>query len=130
MPGTRSPVMDCSANDRNTVQLSLLSGDCRQEVVGQSCPSACTQMMPLRRKENKDNGWHHPDVENIDDSMVPNEKYRPLPSCDRDEKCSRSADSDRDMERGKWANRLEFFLAIVGYTVGVGSVWRFPIICR
>ena len=35
-----------------------------------------------------------------------------------------------DKERGLWANKLEFFLAIVGYTIGVGSVWRFPIICR
>lgn len=33
-------------------------------------------------------------------------------------------------ERGTWGNKLEFFLAIMGYTVGVGSVWRFPIICR
>ncbi|KAL4233247.1 Sodium-dependent serotonin transporter [Mactra antiquata] len=31
--------------------------------------------------------------------------------------------------RGVWTNKREFFLAIVGYTVGVGSVWRFPIIC-
>lgn len=33
-------------------------------------------------------------------------------------------------ERGTWGNKLEFFLAIMGYTVGVGSVWRFPVICR
>ncbi|WAR17586.1 SC6A9-like protein [Mya arenaria] len=34
-----------------------------------------------------------------------------------------------NIERGLWANKLEFFLAICGYTVGIGSVWRFPIIC-
>ena len=33
-------------------------------------------------------------------------------------------------ERGVWKNNVEFFLAIMGYTVGVGSVWRFPIILR
>ncbi|XP_045166607.2 sodium- and chloride-dependent betaine transporter-like isoform X2 [Mercenaria mercenaria] len=32
-------------------------------------------------------------------------------------------------DRGEWANKFEFFLAIMGYTVGIGSVWRFPIIC-
>lgn len=32
-------------------------------------------------------------------------------------------------ERGQWAGRFEFLLAIIGYTVGVGSIWRFPIIC-
>lgn len=35
-----------------------------------------------------------------------------------------------DNLRGSWGNKLEFFLAIMGYTVGVGSIWRFPIICR
>ena len=38
--------------------------------------------------------------------------------------------TDNDEERGHWGSKLEFFLAIVGYTVGVGSFWRFPIICR
>ncbi|KAL4232818.1 hypothetical protein ACF0H5_007504 [Mactra antiquata] len=38
-------------------------------------------------------------------------------------------DNDLEEERGVWANKLEFFLAIMGYTVGIGSVWRFPIIC-
>ena len=33
-------------------------------------------------------------------------------------------------ERGHWGNKAEFFLAIMGYTIGIGSVWRFPIICR
>ena len=32
-------------------------------------------------------------------------------------------------ERGQWGGRFEFLLAIVGYTVGTGSIWRFPIIC-
>ncbi|XP_045165019.2 sodium- and chloride-dependent betaine transporter-like [Mercenaria mercenaria] len=34
-----------------------------------------------------------------------------------------------NQDRGVWANKFEFFLAIMGYTVGIGSVWRFPIIC-
>lgn len=37
---------------------------------------------------------------------------------------------EQERDRGVWANKLEFFLAIVGYTVGISSVWRFPIICR
>ncbi|XP_052762303.1 sodium- and chloride-dependent betaine transporter-like [Mya arenaria] len=34
-----------------------------------------------------------------------------------------------NVERGLWANKLEFFLAICGYSIGIGSVWRFPITC-
>ena len=44
-----------------------------------------------------------------------------------------SASSDTyehdNKERGVWGNKIEFFLAIMGYTVGIGSVWRFPITC-
>jgi hypothetical protein len=35
-----------------------------------------------------------------------------------------------DQDRGVWSNKIEFLLAIMGYTVGVGSIWRFPIVCR
>lgn len=44
-----------------------------------------------------------------------------------------NVDSDIDtknLDRGRWSNKVQFFLAIMGYTVGIGSVWRFPIICR
>ncbi|WAQ96620.1 SC6A1-like protein [Mya arenaria] len=32
-------------------------------------------------------------------------------------------------DRGIWPNRCEFLLALVGYTVGIGSIWRFPQYC-
>ncbi|XP_045475441.1 sodium- and chloride-dependent GABA transporter ine isoform X2 [Harmonia axyridis] len=31
--------------------------------------------------------------------------------------------------RYQWANKLQFVLACVGYSVGLGSVWRFPYLC-
>ena len=36
---------------------------------------------------------------------------------------------DLKKARGNWNSRAEFLLAIIGYTVGVGSIWRFPILC-
>nr|XP_061795531.1 sodium- and chloride-dependent GABA transporter 3-like [Nerophis lumbriciformis] len=31
--------------------------------------------------------------------------------------------------RGKWANKREFILAVVGEIIGLGNVWRFPYLC-
>ncbi|KAK0422183.1 hypothetical protein QR680_007417 [Steinernema hermaphroditum] len=31
--------------------------------------------------------------------------------------------------RDKWASKLEFMLAVVGYAVDLGNIWRFPSVC-
>ena len=31
--------------------------------------------------------------------------------------------------RDVWGNQIEFLLASIGYSVGVGNVWRFPYLC-
>ena len=33
-------------------------------------------------------------------------------------------------DRGGWGNKVEFVLAIIGYAVGLGNVWRFPYLCQ
>jgi len=33
------------------------------------------------------------------------------------------------MERETWSKKVEFILAAVGYSVGLGNVWRFPYLC-
>nr|XP_006628644.1 PREDICTED: sodium- and chloride-dependent GABA transporter 2-like isoform X2 [Lepisosteus oculatus] len=32
-------------------------------------------------------------------------------------------------ERGQWANKREFILAVAGQIVGLGNMWRFPYLC-
>lgn len=40
-------------------------------------------------------------------------------------------DSDTHLKprRQHWANKMQFVLACIGYSVGLGNVWRFPYLC-
>ena len=32
-------------------------------------------------------------------------------------------------ERSAWGGKLEFILTLIGFSVGLGNVWRFPYLC-
>lgn len=37
---------------------------------------------------------------------------------------------DGNEDRAAWSNKMQFFLSIIGYSVGLGNIWRFPYLCQ
>ena len=42
---------------------------------------------------------------------------------------NKAEEENSEVERQQWGTKIEYLLAMIGYCVGLGNVWRFPYIC-
>ena len=41
----------------------------------------------------------------------------------------KDTESNKEEEKPRWPNHLQFILSCMGYTIGLGNIWRFPYLC-
>lgn len=58
----------------------------------------------------------------------------PLPADDRRDEAELGSGVEQavalETARDGWDSKVEYFLAQVGFSVGLGNVWRFPYLCH
>ena len=54
------------------------------------------------------------------------ERWRALVQDVADEMNTEKNAKEENVRRGNWSSALDFYLTVLGYSVGLGNAWRFP----
>ncbi|XP_041467918.1 sodium- and chloride-dependent GABA transporter 2-like isoform X1 [Lytechinus variegatus] len=71
-------------------------------------------------------------LDKMDESNVVPPPQKQDPSANGDAvqaKVGETSKGKKLKSRGTWTGRLDFVLALIGFSVGLGNVWRFPYLC-
>ncbi|KAM6926728.1 sodium-dependent neutral amino acid transporter B(0)AT2 [Lycodopsis pacificus] len=63
-------------------------------------------------------------------SLIVDNHDREGKECDVEEGGSDGEEEEEEEERPAWNSKLQYILAQVGFSVGLGNVWRFPYLCQ
>ncbi|EPQ15979.1 Orphan sodium- and chloride-dependent neurotransmitter transporter NTT5 [Myotis brandtii] len=77
-------------------------------------PTENAKVLPTEELNGEEHGmdWFNEEIE------------KPLEAIDKDEPKYESV-----TDRPSWANKVEYLMAQVGYSVGLSTIWRFPYLC-
>ena len=89
--------------------------------------------VPFNRKSNKWDRTITRTYTDASDWTIGDSTWTDEPGSERgDEDVSSDSETTikrHEPDRGNWENPIEFFLTCLGYTVGLGAIWRFPYLC-
>ena len=84
---------------------------------------SCTGLSPHRSKERLTSPALH---RNVPDQLSGTKNHFAFGNESHAQGHVRVRKNDRD----RWRSRTEFILMLIGYTVGLGNVWKFPYLCH